>query len=88
MSEELIPTAEEESIIRALRRLGKRWPKTLRLYTNSEGTLYLFRTDEDGHCHYLPDVLNPETDNGEIDARYLLETFSIPTDGGCQCICH
>ena len=65
-------TLEEQKIIKSLKRLAKKWPKGLWLYSAS-GTLCVMRTGPNGV------VLNA---NGYIDQDYRLDSVNIPNDGG------
>jgi hypothetical protein len=70
---ELTPTGEEARAIRALKRLAKRWPSSLWLFSAS-GSLCVMRSGEDGkHVH---------TAEYGIDPRYSLDTIDISSDGG------
>jgi len=71
---ELTPTVEEAQAIRALKRLAKRWPSSLWLFSAS-GSLQVMRADSDGgHVH---------TADGGIDPEYILESVDgISNDGG------
>lgn len=66
-------TNEEEKIIKSLKRLAKRWPKTLWLYSAS-GTLCLMKCKEDGVVAY--------TQSGGIDPDYRIAEINIDNDGG------
>ena len=70
---DLDATPEERKAINALKRLAKKWPKSLWLFSAS-GSLCVMRTDENGeHAHIA---------GGGADAHYVLETIDIPNDGG------
>lgn len=63
----------EKQAIASLKRLAKRWPKTLWLFSAS-GTLTVMRCGEDGqHVHNR---------DGSVDQDYIVDTISIPNDGG------
>jgi len=63
----------EAKAIAALKRLAKRWPKTLWLFSAS-GTLCVMRCGEYGeHVH---------TNGGGIDQNYIVDDIDIPNDGG------
>lgn len=66
-------TDAEKSAIRSLKRLSKKWPDTLWLFSAS-GSLAVMRCDDNGdHAH---------VSGGSLDPAYLLETIDIPNDGG------
>lgn len=67
-------TAEEEKAIASLKRLAKRWPRSLTLFSWS-GSLVIFKTDEwDGR-----NDASPRTDAND----YVVDGISgIPNDGG------
>lgn len=74
MSEiDLTPTPEERRAIASLKRLAKRWPKSLWLFSTS-GSLHVMRRGPDGgHAH---------KSHGGVDPDYVLATIDIPNDGG------
>lgn len=68
------PTPEEKRAIATLKRLAKRWPKSLWLFSAS-GTLCVMRA--------LPDGDFAHTRDDGVDPNYVLETITgIPNDGG------
>jgi hypothetical protein len=70
---ELVPTDEERRSIDTMRRLARRWPRSLWLFSAS-GRLHVMRADEDGgHIH---------TPTDGVDPNYALATIDIPNDGG------
>ena len=72
MDEEL--TKDEKAAISALRRLAKKWPKTLWLFSAS-GTLTVMRCDENGEHAHL--------DSFGVDPDYIVDTIiGIDNDGG------
>ena len=67
-------TKDEQRAIASLKRLAKRWPQSLWLFSAS-GTLCVMRKDEDGQQPHLPD-------HG-VDPAFMVDTISgIPNDGG------
>jgi hypothetical protein len=68
-------TREERLAVAALRRLAKRWPQTLWLFSAS-GSLHVMRRGPDGHAvHYER--------GGGVDRDYIVETITgISNDGG------
>lgn len=66
-------TKEEEKAIASLKRLEKRWPDTLWLFSAS-GKLCVMRKGEGGH--------HPTTHTGGVDADYIVDTVDIENDGG------
>lgn len=65
-------TRKEAKTIRALQRLAADWPKGLWLFA-ANGRIYVMRTASDG----------ARAMNGEsVDPAYILESVSIPSDGG------
>jgi hypothetical protein len=75
MSDDLTP--EEKHAIAALKRLAKRWPKSLWLYSAS-GTLNVMRCEPDGVQHFRPCGRSEG-----VDPDYIVATVDgIPNDGG------
>lgn len=66
-------TREEEKAIAALKRLAKKWPKSLWLFSAS-GSLCVMRKDENGE--------KVHREGGEMDPDYCLDTIDIVNDGG------
>lgn len=66
-------TKEEKAALSSLRRLAKKWPESLWLYSAS-GSLCVMRCDAAGERVHLP------TDG--VDPDYCVETIDIPNDGG------
>lgn len=66
-------TSRERNAISALKRLAKRWPKGLWLFSAS-GSLHVMRTGPDGQQIHT-------SDDG-IDQDFIVETIDIPNDGG------
>ena len=66
-------TPEEESAVRILERLAKRWPSRLWLFSAS-GSLHVMLTGEDGEHVHVP--------GGGVDPAYIVTTIRIPNDGG------
>lgn len=73
MSKSIVLTAEERKAIAALKRLAKRWPQTLGLFSAS-GSLCVIRLAEDGS---FPDASGGVDPAAEVDCIY-----GIPNDGG------
>lgn len=69
----LEPTREETKAIAALKRLAKKWPKSLWLYAGG-GSLAIMRGDHEGGHHL--------TASGGVDPDYQLDTVHIDSDGG------
>lgn len=67
------PTIEEMQAIRALVRLGRRWPASLGLLSMS-GDLLVVRLDEDGGFIHKGEGLDPDA--------VLATIKGIPNDGG------
>jgi hypothetical protein len=66
----------EAQAVAALKRVAKRWPKTLWLFSAS-GTLTVMRTGPDGGHVMLPPEL------GGVDQNYIVTIISgISNDGG------
>jgi len=65
-------TKEEKNAIATLKRLAKRWPKSLWLFANRE--LTVLRRNEDGEQAMTP--------SGRVDQDYVVETIDLPADGG------
>ena len=66
-------TDEEKRAINTLKRLAKRWPKSLWLFSAS-GTLEVMRCNENGER-----VFNSR---GCVDEKYIVTDIGIPNDGG------
>lgn len=69
----MTPTLEEMKAIRSLRRLAKRWPKSLWLFSAS-GSLCVMRA--------LPDGGSAHVSGSGVDPTFVLDTIDIPNDGG------
>ena len=65
---------DEKAAIDTLKRLSKRWPKSLWLFSAS-GTLCVMRKDMEGRRVELPS-------HGGVDPDYLVTTVKIENDGG------
>lgn len=66
-------TTEERRAISSLKRLAKRWPQSLWLFSAS-GSLCVMRRGPDGGL--------ARTADGGADPDYALATINIPNDGG------
>lgn len=64
---------EEKIAISALKRLAKKWPDTLWLFSAS-GTLCVMKKTEDNDHARLA--------NGAVDPSFCITTISIESDGG------
>ena len=73
MSDDTSLTPEERRAISSLKRLAKRWPKSLWLFS-AGGSLHVMRRGPDGDF--------AKTSNGGNDPDYELDTIYIPNDGG------
>ena len=62
----------EDQAVAALKKLAKRWPKTLWLWSAS-GSLHVMR---------LQDGTRAMNDVGGVDDHYRLASIEIPNDGG------
>lgn len=72
----MILTKEERNAIATLKRLAKRWPETLWLFSAS-GSLEVMKKKPDGLPAYI------QTGNGEsVDQAYVVATIDIENDGG------
>lgn len=73
-------TIEEEKIIKSLKRLAKKWPKSLWLFSAS-GTLCVMKCNKKGE-----QAMNQPSYPGElnlgVDQEYVIDTIKIPNDGG------
>lgn len=68
------PTNEERRAIATLKRLAKRWPKSLWLFSAS-GSLMVMRARQDGRHALLS--------NGSVDQDYIVDQVNgISNDGG------
>lgn len=67
------PTEEERRAIATLKRLARRWPKSLWLFSTS-GSLCVMRFRQDGE--------RARVDGGGMDPDYCLATIDISNDGG------
>jgi hypothetical protein len=70
-------TPEEQRAINALKRLAKKWPRSLWLYS-AAGTLCVMQADENGEHR----TGGGASANDGMDPDYCLETINIPNDGG------
>ena len=68
-------TREERLAIAALKRVAKRWPKSLWLFSAS-GTLCVMKCGPDGEEVCLPGV------GGGVDPEYMVDRIDIDNDGG------
>lgn len=66
-------TEQEEKAIRALKRVAKKWPDTLWLFSAS-GSLHVMKKDEMGDCAV--------TERGGVDQKYSVTVIDIENDGG------
>lgn len=66
-------TKEEESAIKALKKLARKWPKSLWLWSGS-GTLWIMKCKPDG--------TRGETLFGAVDPDYIVDSVDITNDGG------
>lgn len=71
MSQE--PTQEEDRAIRALKRLAKKWPSTLWIFT-VDGDMCIMRRSPDGD--------RARKSDDSIDMAYMVDQINIPNDGG------
>ncbi len=77
---------EEQAAIRALKRLAKKWPKSLWLFVT--GTVHVMRCGEDGERVYIPIedgyLRGPgeSSQGGGVDPDYMVTTIKMPSDGG------
>ena len=69
------PTPEEKKAIASLKRLAKKWPKSLWLFSAS-GTLNVMRANEDGGA------ICTQGKYSGVDPDYILASIDIPNDGG------
>lgn len=74
-----ILSVEEQKAIAALKRLAKRWPKTLWLASMS-GTLSVMALGPTGEREYHP--VTPDGCGGGLNAAYRIDIIDIPNDGG------
>jgi hypothetical protein len=65
--------AEERRAIATLKRLAKRWPSSLWLFSAS-GNLNVMRCNADGERAYGR--------NSSVDPDFIVEGIDIPNDGG------
>ena len=66
-------TKEEENAIATLKRLEKRWPKTLWLFATGM-SINVMRCGEDGE--------QVTDSSGGMDQDYIVDSIDIPNDGG------
>jgi hypothetical protein len=69
-------TKEEKNAITSLKRLAKKWPVSLWLFSAS-GTLSVMRTGENGEF-----VLGTGWASETFDQEYYVDDIDIPNDGG------
>lgn len=68
-------TKEERNAIATLKRLARRWPKSLWLFS-ANGTLNVMKCNEAGE-----QAMNPGLGAG-VDPDYIVDAIKIPNDGG------
>ena len=67
-------TKRETDVIKDLKKLAKKWPKSLWLFSAS-GTLCVMKSGENGE--------QVTASSGEMDQDYIVDTIlGIPNDGG------
>ncbi len=66
-------TKEEEKAINALKKVAKKWPKSLWLFSAS-GTLHVMKKGENGEQVHL--------NNFSMDPDYTITSIDIQNDGG------
>ena len=73
----------EKKTIAALKRLAKKWPGTLWLFSAS-GTLHVMKKHEDGFPAFYGDNVPPSNSrNGGVCEQYIVATITgIDNDGG------
>jgi len=64
---------EEQRAINSLKRVAKKWPKTLWLFSAS-GTLWVMKRGLEGE--------RVKNRDGGVDKDYIIESIDIPNDGG------
>jgi hypothetical protein len=72
-------TKEEKAAIAALKRLAKKWPESLWLFSAS-GTMNVMKCDDNGERVYHPQ--GTYFDGGGVDQDYCIDYIDIPNDGG------
>ncbi len=76
MEPDLTLTQEERRALASLRRLAKRWPERLWLFSAS-GALMVMLVDERG------EQAMTDPNHGGVDPRYIVDEIDgIPNDGG------
>jgi hypothetical protein len=70
-------TKEEQKAIAALKRVARKWPETLWLFSGS-GTLYVMRKNEDSQYAHGGGNISHEG----VDPDYVVDTIAIENDGG------
>ena len=81
MEDTMEVTHEEEKAIASLKRLAKRWPKSLWLYSGS-GNLNVMRYGKDGKPVMTDGDCGRGGSGGFFDPDYSLDVIDIPNDGG------
>lgn len=79
MSDQIEPTKEEQRAINSLKRLAKRWPRSLWLYS-ANGTLHVMKKKGDKRA-MLP-LRGLSVGGGGVDPDFSIETIEISNDGG------
>jgi len=74
----MIPTKKEQKAIDSLKRIAKKWPETMWLFSAS-GTLCVMRKGENGE-QVTTDI--KKYGGGGMDQEYVLATIDIINDGG------
>lgn len=71
---------EEKAAIASLRRLEKRWPKSLWLFSASGG-LHVMKCGANGERRVLASKSGDDSEGG-MDSSAIVATIDIPNDGG------
>ena len=69
-------TKDEDAAINGLKRIAKKWPESLWLFSAS-GTLYVMRKKDGGYAHGGG---NPSP--GGVNPDYIVDKIDIENDGG------
>lgn len=81
MSNSVLITADEEKAIRSLRRLAKKWPQSIRLFSWS-GTLWITKINSNGIEALVTEVKNIPNDGGDpnMESDEILANQYLPMD--------
>ena len=75
-------TQDEEKAVKALKRVAKKWPKSLWLFSAS-GTLTVMKKNSEGKRAIVGGAVGPAGGvGGGVDPEYIVDSIGIENDGG------